>query len=125
MARQFLCWILTLVLLAGTAFGQADKIHRQVDKIGVLGNITVSVAGAEYYGSINRIDANDFSINEVDQRREITLRYSDVKRVRAGYGTTRSISGRRIHPRTRLIVAVAVIGGLLLLAIVAVAADKS
>ena len=126
MARQFLCSILTLVLLASPALGQADKIHQQVDKIGVLGNVTVStVAGVEYYGSINRIGADDFSVNEVDQRREITLRFSEVKRVRAGYGTTRNIRGQRIHPRTRLIVTLAVVGGLLLLAIVAVAADKS
>ena len=113
-------------MLAGPAFGQADKIHSQVDKIGVLGNITVStMGGAEYYGSVNRIGTDDFSINEVDQRREITLRYGEVKRVRAGYGTTRNIRGQRIHPHTRLIVAAAVIGGLLLLAIVAVASDKS
>jgi hypothetical protein len=126
MTRPLLCWILTLSLLAGSAFGQADKIHGQVDKIGVLGNITVSaVGGAEYYGSVNRIGADDFSINEVDQRREITLRYGDVKRVRAGYGTTRNIRGQRIHPHTRLIVAAAVIGGLLALVFIAVAADKS
>ena len=126
MARQSLCWILTLVLLAGPAFGQADKIHSQVDKIGVLGNVTVTTAtGVEYYGSVNRIGADDFSINEVDQRREITLRYGEVKRVRAGYGNTRNIRGQRIHPRTRLIVTLAVVGGLLLLAIVAVATDKS
>ena len=126
MPRPFLCWILTLVLLAGPALGQADKIHSQVDKIGVLGNITVSAAGgAEYYGSVSRIGTDDFSINEVDQRREITLRYSEVKRVRAGYGTTRNIRGQRIHPRTKLIVTLAVIGGLLALVFVAVAADKS
>lgn len=126
MTRHSLCWILTLILLVGPAFGQADKIHSQVDKIGVLGNITVSaVGGAEYYGSVNHIGTDDFSINEVDQRREITLRYSDVKRVRAGYGTTRNIRGQRIHPHTRLIVAAAVIGGLLALVFIAVAADKS
>ena len=126
MTRPFLCWCLTLVLLAGPAFGQADKIHSHVDKIGTLGNITVStMGGAEYYGSVSRIGADDFSINEVDQRREITLRYSEVKRVRAGYGTTRNIRGQRIHPRTKLIVTLAVVGGLLALVFVAVAADKS
>jgi hypothetical protein len=126
MTRQLLCWILTLVLIAGPAFGQADKIHQQVDKIGVLGNITVSmVGGVEYYGSVNRIGADDFSVNEVDQRREITLRYSEVKRVRAGYGTTRNIRGQRIHPRTKLIVTLAVVGGLLALVFIAVASDKS
>lgn len=128
MTYRFLCWFLTLVL-GGTAPGQtprADKIRQQVGKIGVLGKITVSVInGPEYYGSVSRIGADDFAINKVDQRREITLRYSEVKRVRTDYGTTRNIYGRRIHPRTRLIVTLAVLGGLSTLVFVAVANDKS
>jgi hypothetical protein len=61
MTRQLLCWILTLVLIAGPAFGQADKIHQQVDKSGALGNVTVSMlAGAEYCGSVNRIGVDDW-----------------------------------------------------------------
>ena len=92
----------------------------------MLGNITVDVKGSpEYYGSVSRIGADDFSLNEIDQRREITLGYSEVKGVRADYGTTRNIRGRRIHPRTRLIVMLAVVGGLLTLVFVAVASDKS
>ena len=129
MPRRFLSWGFALLLGVSAAVGQprqADKIHRQVDKIEVLGNITVSTAGGqEYYGSVSRIGANDFSINEVDQRREITFRYSEVRRVRAAYGTTRNIYGRRIHPRTKLIVTLAVVGGLLTLVLVAVASDKS
>ena len=111
MTRRFLCWFLTLVLVAAACTGQtpqADKIRQQVGKIGVLGNITVSVAnGTEYYGSVSRIGTNDFAINEVDQRREITFR------------------GQRIHPHTRLIVTLAVVGGLLALVFIAVASDKS
>ncbi len=129
MTRRVLCWFLTLILLRGAATGQtlqADKIRQQVGKIGVLGNITVSMAnGSEYYGSVSRIGADDFAVKEVDQRREITLRYSEVKKVRANYGTTRNIRGQRIHPRTRLIVTLAVVGGLLALVFIAVAADKS
>jgi len=83
------------------------------------------LGGAEYYGSVGRIGADDFTINEVDQRREITLRYNEVTNVRADYGTTRNIYGRRIHPHTKLIVTLAVVGGLIALVFVAVAADKS
>jgi hypothetical protein len=129
MIHRFLCWFFALLLYAGGAMGQtaqADKIREQVGKIGVLGNITVNLrSGPEYYGSVSRIDTDDFSINEVDQRREITLRFSEVKRVRAGYGSTRNIRGARIHPRTRWIVMLAVVGGLLTLVFVAVASDKS
>ena len=82
MTRRFLCWFLALVWggAASAQTAQTDKIRQQVGKIGVLGNITVSVTkGPEYYGSVSRIGADDFAINEVDQRREITLRYSEVR----------------------------------------------
>jgi hypothetical protein len=82
-------------------------------------------SGQEYYGSVSRIGADDFSVDEVDQGREVTLRYGDVKKVRSGYGTGRAINGKRIHPRKRLWVMVAVAGGLPTLAAVAVATDKS
>ena len=129
MLRRFLCWVLTMMLFAGAAAGQgaqAAKIRQQVGKIGVLGNVAVSIVnGPEYYGSISRIGADDFSINEVDQRREIVIRYSEVRSVREGYGATRNIRGQRIHPRTKLIVTVAAVGGLLALVFIAVASDKS
>lgn len=129
MLRRFLCWFLALVLLGSSAIGQtpqANNIHQQVGRIGVLGKITVRTkSGPEYYGSVSRIGSDDFAVNEVDQLREITLRYSEVNRVRAGYGTTRNIYGRRIHPHTKLIVTLALVGGLLVVVFIAVATDKS
>jgi hypothetical protein len=129
MIRRFMHWFLALLLWAGAATGQTtqvNKIRQQVGKIGVLGNITIDLkGGSEYYGSVSRIGSDDFSINEVDQRREIRLGYSEVTRVRSAYGSTRNIRGQRIHPHTRLIVMLAVTGGLLALVFVAVASDKS
>src|ERR1035437_3101491 len=115
MIRSFLCLTLALLLFASSAAGQnpqTDKIRQQVGRVGVLGNVTVSlIGGPEYYGSVSRIGAEDFSINEVDQRREIAIRYADVGRVRQGYGTTRNIRGHGIRPRTELIVSLAGIAG--------------
>jgi hypothetical protein len=46
---------------------QADKVREQVGKIGTLGTITVYMPdGHEYYGSVRRIGADDFSVDEVD-----------------------------------------------------------
>jgi hypothetical protein len=116
--------LIALQLAAQTP--QAEKIRQQVGKIGNLSNVTVTMRdGREYYGLIAQVGQEDFSVNEVDLNREITLRYQDVKKVREGYGTTRNIYGRRIHPRTKLIVMLAVVGGLLALVFVAVATDKS
>jgi hypothetical protein len=47
----------------------------------------------------------------VDLNREIT-RYDEVQRVRGGYGPSRNIYAKRIHTRNKLIIALAVVGGL-------------
>ncbi len=127
--RRFISLVQVLLLCGGGLAAQtpaAGKIRQGVGKIGLQGNVTVYMPDRqEYYGSVARIGADEFSLDEVDQRREITLRYSDVKKVRGGYGTSRAINGKRIHPRTRLWVMVVVVGGLLTLTFVAVASDKS
>ena len=127
--RRFISFIQVLLLGCGGLFGQTSseaKARRDIGKIGLRGDITVYLPnGQEYYGSVSRIGADDFSVNEVDQRREVTLRFSEVKYVRSGYGNGRAINGKRIHPRKRLWVTVAVVGGLLTLVFVAVASDKS
>lgn len=128
MMRIF-CWMEIFLLAAGSLLGQpsqSDKVRAQVQKIGVLSNITVVTRdGRELYGSVRTIDTQEFTLNEVDQNREIAVRYDDVKNVRAGYGTSRAINGRRIHPHTKLIVSLAVIGGLVALVFIAVASDHS
>ena len=128
--RRFVSWIQIALLCSGASFAQSSQaanIERQVRKIGLGRNITVYMPdGHEYYGSIGRIGTDDFAVNEVDLRREVTLRYIEVKKVRSGYGTIgRTINGKRVHPRKRLWVTLAVVGGLLTLVFVAVASDKS
>jgi len=127
--RKFISLILALLLGCGGMLGQTSpeaKVRRDVGKIGLQGNITVYLRnGQEYYGSISRIGPDDFLVDEVDQRRQVTVRYSEVKYVRSGYGNGRAINGKRIHPTKRLWVMVAVVGGLLTLVFVAVLSDKS
>jgi hypothetical protein len=128
--RKLVSSIQILLLGSAASFAQtsqAAKIQQQVRKIGLQGNTTVYMPdGHEYYGSIGRIGRDDFAVNDVDLRREVTLRYVEVKKVRSGYGTIgRTITGKRVHPRKRLWVTLAVVGGLLTLVFVAVASDKS
>ena len=127
--RRTISLVQAFLLACGAVVAQlapADKVRQDVGKIRLQGNITVYMpSGQEYYGSVSRIGADDFSVDDVDQRREITLRYVEVKKVRSGYGTGRAINGKRIHPRKRLLVMLAVVGGLLTLVFVAVASDKS
>lgn len=128
-ARSVLCWILVPLLIAPSLPGQpskAVKVKQQAAKIGVLGKVTVYMPnGDEFYGNIRSLGADDFTINEVDLHRQITLRYDEVRRIRRGYGEGRSIYGKRIHPHTKLIVTLAVVGGLLAITFIAVASDRS
>ncbi len=128
--RRSISLIQILLLSSGASFAQASqaaKIQQQIRKIGLQGNITVYMPdGQEYYGSIGRIGTDDFAVHEVDLKREVTLRYVEVKKVRSGYGTFgRTLNGKRVHPRTRLWVMLSVVGGLVTLVFVAVASDKS
>ncbi|HEY1241236.1 MAG TPA: hypothetical protein VGF16_11810 [Bryobacteraceae bacterium] len=122
-------WIqigLLLTTSLGAQTPHANQIRQQVAKIGVLGNLTVSTPGGmEYYGNLRSIGSDDFTINEVDLGHPVTLRYEEVSKVRSGYGTSRNIYGKRIHPHTKLIVGLLVVGGLLALVFVAVASDRS
>jgi len=44
---------------------QTDKVRQQISKIGLQGNITVYMPdGQEFYGSVSRIGADDFSVDE-------------------------------------------------------------
>jgi len=128
--RRLVALIQTLLFCSGASFAQTSRaanIQRRIREIGLQRNITAYMPnGQEYYGSIGRIGTDDFEIHEVDLKRGVTLRYIEVKKVRSGYGTIgRTINGKRVHPRKKLWVTLAVVGGLLTMVFVAVASDKS
>ncbi len=121
------------MLVAQLAFAQpqtplsssAAKIRTQVQALPIGGKLTVAMPnGREYYGNLKSADSDSFTIREVDQKIEITLRYQEVNKVLKGYGR-QGFGGRRVHPRRNLIAGICVIAGLLTLVIVAVASDKS
>jgi hypothetical protein len=74
---RFFALLQILLLACGSISPQdspEDKARQEVGKLGLQGNITVYMPnGKEYYGSVSRIGADDFSVDEVDQRHEVTL----------------------------------------------------
>lgn len=52
--------------------------------------------GAECHGSLVASSSESFSLSEVDERRNVDLRYEDVKKVRRGYGGYNSVTGRHV-----------------------------
>ena len=65
--------------------------------------------GNERYGSIERLDEDSFQVAEVDLKQVFTVAYSDVKKVRVGYGNTNQFTGKRWNPIWAKISLVAVI----------------
>jgi hypothetical protein len=119
---------ITLVLVFGSsapAFcqspqntpSQVQKVKSQVQNLGIAEDVTVILlTGKEYYGAISKIEPDSFEITEVDLKQRMAFDYKDVKKVREGYGERNSFTGKRVNPRTDLIVSIAVIGGLIGLA---------
>src|SRR5262249_31883323 len=66
---------------------QIQKVKDKVQKLGITEDVTVILlTGKEYYGAISKIEPDSFEIAEVDLKQRITFDYTDVKKVRKGYG---------------------------------------
>jgi hypothetical protein len=82
-----------------SASPQVDKIRRDVQKIGVGGQITVyQIRGNTLHGTVTKINQDEFEIAEVDLGQIITIRYRDVKKVRSGIGRINLFTGKRTNP---------------------------
>ena len=104
---------------------QAMKIKDRVGEIGRGTDVTVILhQGREFYGFIQDIGLESFVVAEVDLKQPITIDYSEVKKVRKGYGGKNYITGKRVNPKTNRIASVALLGALVLLPIILVANSK-
>ena len=105
---------------------RAEKIRRAVQKIGLSQTITVIIEdGDDLHGSVTYIGERDFDISEVDQRKLVTVRYGDVKKVRSGYGRVSPLTGERNSPPRGLkIAAFASLVALLALPVIVLATAK-
>src|SRR5205085_3015698 len=78
---------------------QIEKIKRVVNKVAVGNRITVYLKnGDDLHGTVTNISANDFDIAEVDFHKLLTINYTDVKKVREGYGEINLLTGKRRNP---------------------------
>jgi hypothetical protein len=85
---------------------QVQKVKDQVQKVGILEDVTVILlTGKEYYGSISKIEPDSFEIAEVDLKQKMAFDYKDVMKVRKGFGG-RGFGGKRVNPRVNLIVGI-------------------
>jgi hypothetical protein len=103
---------------------KAQEIKNQIIKIGQNNDITIiGKNGREFYGSVLEIKDESVSINEIDQKAIVEIKYQNIKKVRSGYRSARIASGKRVS-RVRSIIPLAVIAGSLLLPIILLANAK-
>ena len=88
--------------------------------------ITVIIEdGTDLHGSIKYVGEEEFDIAEVDQRRLVTVRYGDVKKVRSGYGPIAPLTEERaIQPRGLKIAAFAGLAALVAVPLIILATAK-
>lgn len=83
---------------------KAQEIKDQITKIGARGDITIIGNNRrEFYGSILKIEDESVSINEIDQKVIVEIKYRDIKKVRKDYGSSKNRFGNRIRPRKHII----------------------
>jgi hypothetical protein len=89
---------------------RVEQIKGKLCSLGIASRVTVMLNnGNERYGSIERLDEDSFQVAEVDLKQVFTVAYSDVKKVREGYGNTNQFTGKRWNPIWAKISLVAVI----------------
>jgi hypothetical protein len=103
----------------------AAGVKTQVDALPIGGKLTVTMLdGSEYHGHLRSIEADSFSMREVDLKRVLTLRYEEVKRVQKDFGRP-GFGGKRVNPRTNRIAGILILGALLGIVFGVLAAAKS
>jgi hypothetical protein len=112
----------TVLLIAGLLSPQgpdplAEKIRRDVEKIGIGGEITVIFKDdSENYGTITAIEQDKFSIAEVDLKKPIDVGFDELKKVRKNFGG-KGFMGKRPDPKWGWIAGAVLFGALFALVI--------
>lgn len=90
---------------------KAAAVKRKTDTLTPHAPISIiPIDAKEEYGNFVSSNAEGFTFYDVDRKTEITLKYSDVRKIKDGYGRYNSIRGRHTDRTKGIIVAVVVIG---------------
>jgi hypothetical protein len=83
---------------------ETKKVKEKIEKIGKGNKITiVKRDGKEFYGSVLDIGENTVRIDEVDLKVAVEIDYQQIKKVSEGYGSGKTISGKRHSTRRTLV----------------------
>lgn len=124
-AGAAVCLVVFAASLSGAAqqplSAQATKVRRQVEALQPQDRISViPVQGEEEYGSFVSRTETDFTFHDIDEKRDVALRYDEVKKVKLGYGGYNGLRHRHVD-RDRQRLFIGIMAGALVGLIVAVA----
>ena len=129
MPRRISIALLAMLVLAMTTVAQtttpfldknAARIREQVEDLGVGHRITVKMKNGDYYhGAVSKIDSGGFELAEIDLAQVVKFQYAEVKSLYGNYGQ-KNVFGKRPNPKTGIIVAAGVLGGLFALILLSI-----
>lgn len=103
---------------------KAEAIKRAADALAPHARISViPIHGEEEFGEFLSNDQEGVTFHDIDRKVDVTLKYSEVRKLKSGYGGYNSAQGRHTD-RTRNFVVIAVVLAVLGGLIGAVAAAK-
>lgn len=68
--------------------------------------------GSEEFGEVLSSNEVEFTLHDVDLNKDVTFKYSDVRKVRKGYGGYNSLRGKHTDRKKGLIITVCVLGAI-------------
>jgi len=93
--------------------GRDAAIKRKADALKPQAKITVILlSGGEEFGSFISNDSRGITFLDVDRGAQVVLNYSDVKKIKDGYGGRNSITQRHTDHTKAVVVTVVVLGAL-------------
>jgi hypothetical protein len=104
---------------------QAEAVKQKADHLAPNDPISViRIHAGEEYGTFLSNDRESFTFYDIDSKSNATLKYTEVRKLKEGYGGYNTIAHKHTDRRKGLIITAAVIGGLLIFAVVAAVASK-
>ena len=105
---------------------ELEKIRRGIQKIGIGSAATLYLKnGDELHGTISQYDLDTVHIAEVDRRQNISVNFTDIRKIRSGLGNVNVFTGQRVtQPRKLRIAALIGLAAVLALPIIILATAK-
>ncbi|HEY2467812.1 MAG TPA: hypothetical protein VGI45_08215 [Terracidiphilus sp.] len=92
---------------------KAEAIKHKAATLAANAPISViPLHGAEEFGVFLSSSQEDFTFRDIDRKIDVTMKYSEVRKLKGGYGGYNSIQGRHTDRTKAIVVTLAVLGAL-------------